>query len=64
MFTFIISSTCLKTSFPEGGAGSDSSDGLVLRLSLLSPAGLLPLCLNLKLTLSSEEKEDGVVSVD
>ena len=47
MLTFIISSTCLKTSFPDGGAGSNSSDGPVHGLSLLSPAGLLPLCLNL-----------------
>ena len=43
MLTFIISSTCLKTSFPEGSAGSDSNDGLVHGLSLLPPAGLLPL---------------------
>ena len=47
MLTFIISSTCLKTSFPDDSVGSDSSDGLVHGLSLLSPAGLLPLCLNL-----------------
>ena len=43
MLTFIISSTCLKTLFPEGSGGSDSSHGPVHGLSLLPPAGLLPL---------------------
>ena len=45
--TFIVASTCLNTSVPEGGAGSDSSEGPVHGWSLLLPCGLLPLCLNL-----------------
>ena len=62
--TFIVASTCLNTSVPEGGAGSDSSEGPMHGWSLLVPCGLLALCLNLGWTLSSEEDEDGVVSVD
>ena len=62
--TFIVESTCLNTSVPEGGARSDSCEGPVHSWSLLLPCGLLPLCLNLGWTLSSEEDEDGVVSVD
>ena len=62
--TFIVASTCLNTSVPEGGARSDSSEDPMHGWSLLLPCGLLPLCLNLGWTLSSEEDEDGVVSVD
>ena len=62
--TFIVALTCLNTSVPEGSAGSDSNEGPMHSWSLLLPCSLLPLCLNLGWTLSSEEDEDGVVSVD
>ena len=63
--TLIVSSTCLKTSDPVGGAWSETNEGPMHSLSLTAVSALLPFCLNLGWTLSSDEEDDDrVVSVD
>ena len=62
--TLVVSSTCLKTSDPVGGAGRETNEGPMHGLSATSCSAQLPLCLNLGWTLSPEDDEDGVVSID
>ena len=63
--TLIVSSTCLKISDSMGGAGSETNEGPMHGLSLTAVSALLPFCLNLVWTLTSDEEDnDGVVSMD
>ena len=62
--TLIVSSTCLKTLDPVGGAGRETNKGTVHGLSATPGSARLPLCLNLGWTFSLEDYEDGAVSID